>query len=445
MNAVLRGLRVIDPARRTDISPQDVWIESGRIRAIAPRINPDGVPVIDLTPPAGGDACVICPAFMDLHAHLREPGDGRSEDFESGARAAAHGGFSHVVAMANTDPPIDTPDAVRDARRRAQTERVTVLQVAAMTRGLRGSDVVDIKGCLDSGAVALSDDGRNAASVEVLTAALSAAGEESRPVLVHPEDEHDVASLNPTAASLVRAAERPSWIEERAVARALSALRDAPRGRLHLQHISTKGSVKLLREAREQGLDVTAEVTPHHIADWRGFDGVQPQLRKVNPPLRDEDDRIAVLDALRDGLIDAVATDHAPHHADEKARPFEDAAPGMIGLETALATCLTHGSMSDGWMPVLVERLTTGPYRVMRDAPGVDEPRLCIGALASSVVFDAQAEWLVERTTLQSRSHNTPLLGTRIRGRVLLTLHAGRITFIDDSRLGMLQREVAHA
>jgi dihydroorotase len=437
VNVILRGVRVIDPLAGLDADMRDVWLCEGRIAAIGARAHAAGVPVIDLTPRAGRASRVLCPGFIDLHAHLREPGEEAKETIDSAANAAAAGGFTQVVAMANTNPPIDSPALVGEVRGRAAGRRVGVHTVAAMTAGLRGERLVDIAGCAAAGAVAFSDDGRNAAPERLLADALRLAARLQRAVLVHPEDEGMVAAANPGARSLVRCPERPAACEATAVRSALRALEIAGAGELHLQHLSAAASIDLLRAAREDGAAVTAEVTPHHLSMWLPFES-EPDpvgLRKVNPPLRSDRDREAVVQALRDGIIDAVATDHAPHSDADKAGDYADAAPGMIGLETALATCITYGGMGGGWLPVLVERLTSGPYRVLGDAVGLRQPRLRVGESADCVLFDPDEEWQVGAEPLRSRSRNTPLLGMRLRGRVLLTLVDGRVAFVNQSRL----------
>jgi dihydroorotase len=438
MNVVLRGLRVLDPLSGVDRDGLDVWLCDGRIAAIDRRISAPGVRVIDLTPPAGRAARVLSPGFLDLHAHLREPGEEAKETITSGANAAAAGGFTQVLAMANTHPPVDTPGAVGEARGRASSmARVRVHTAAALTVGLRGERLVDVQGCAAAGAAAFTDDGRNAAPSRLLADGLRAAQAVGRAVLVHPEDEGMVVAANPGVTSVMRCPERPAACEATAVQSALRALEIAGTGRLHLQHLSAAVSLDLLRAARERGISVTAEVTPHHLSMWLPFEA-EPQplgLRKVNPPLRTDHDREAVVQALREGLIDAVATDHAPHTVEDKRGRYVDAAPGMIGLETALATCITLGGMGGGWLPILVERLTAGPYRVLGSDAGVREPRLKAGEVADCVLFDPDEEWEVGVEPLRSLSRNTPLLGTRLRGRVLLTLVDGRVAFVNQSTL----------
>ena len=432
MNCILRGVRVIDPSAGTDLAGQDVWISKGRVIATYRAIEEGTLPVLDLTPAPGRQPFILAPAFIDLHTHLREPGDEEAETVASGTAAAAAGGFGEVLAMANTRPPVDTPERVRAACDLAAGLPVRVGTVAAVSRNLDGAEAVDVEGCAEAGAVAFSDDGRNALSRGVLAEVIRRAAAVNLPVFVHPEDE---SRIKAAPGMVTRCLARPPDVEVRAVATALDALRDAGRGRLHLQHVSTAGAVDLLRTARAEGHAVTAEVTPHHLAMWLPTSHVPdpPSLLKVNPPLRSEADRRAVVQALRDGTIDAVATDHAPHSADAKAGSLADAAPGMTGLETALATCITYGAMDGDWIPVLIERLTCGPHRVLGRDPAT-APRLRAGETATFTLFDPAAEWTVGDGA-QSRSRNTPLWGTTVRGRVVLTVVDGVTVFRDQTRV----------
>lgn len=431
MNVVLRGLRVVDPAAALDLPHADVWIRDGVLVAVDRRVEAPGATVCDLH---RASPLVLCPGFVDLHAHLRDPGAPEAETMASGAAAAAAGGFAQVVAMANTRPPVDTPRAVGRARARAAPLRVRILPAAAVTRGLQGVELVDIAGCAAAGAACFSDDGRNALSRRLLAEALRRAAEVGHVVCVHPEDEAMVAAANPGVPSVVRCPVRPVEAELAAVESAVQALVDAGTGRLHLQHLSAAASLAPVQRARDMGLAVTAEVTPHHLAMWLPL-AEEPDpvaLRKVNPPLRSQRDREAMVQALRSGLIDVVATDHAPHPPSAKAGEYADAAPGMTGLETALAVCLTYGGMGGAWLPVLVERLTAGPWRVLGEAAGLRPPTLARGEPATVVVVDPDAEWVVGADPWHSRSRNTPLLGLRVRGRVVLTMVDGAVVHLVD-------------
>ena len=432
MDVVLQGVRVIDPLSGRDEEPLDVWVQDGLLKAVDRNISAPGAQLVDLARSDAG-SLVVCPGFIDLHAHLREPGEVEKETVRSGAAAAAAGGYTQVLAMANTSPPVDSPGLVGQMRTRAARLPVRVLPAAAVTKGLFGAELVDVAGCAAAGVAAFSDDGRNAAPPRLLAEAIAEAADFECAVLVHPEDEAMVLAMNPDGSSVTRCAVRPSACEEAAVDSALRAVVDAGRGRLHLQHLSCAGAAQTVREARELGVAVTAEVTPHHLSMWLPFvEEPRPRsLRKVNPPLRGESDRQALVHALREGVIDAVATDHAPHSAVDKDCEYADAAPGMIGLETAFAVCNTIGAMGGGWLPVLIERLTAGPWRVLGDQSGLLEPRLRVGQRANLVLIDPEATWAVMPEKLRSRSRNTPLLGAELRGRVLLTIAAGSVAHLD--------------
>jgi len=414
---VIRGARVIDPAQALDFR-RDVAIAGGRIRAIAPHLGAGAAE--ELT----AHDCVLAPAFIDAHVHLREPGRPEQETVATGTLAAARGGFGAVACMANTLPPVDTIPALQALlavlRRDAQ---VSVWPVAALTCGLEGTRLTDLAGLAGAGAIAFSDDGRNAASPDLLAEGLRRAARCRRPVLVHPEREDLTRGAPVHDGPVAQALGVPGWpraAEEEAVDIALWALRRAPGARLHLQHLSTAGAVARVRTARAAGLPVTAEATPHHLALTAETVLECGAVAKVNPPLRDTQDTQALVEGLRDGTIDLIATDHAPHHAAAKTA-LASAAFGIAGLETALALCLR--------VPVpiarLVEALTVGPSRVLR--PEAPLPALRVGEPATCVLFSPEREWTVTPATWTSRGHNTPLMGKRVRGQACLTLVEGRV------------------
>ena len=272
MNCILRGVRVIDPLARRDADGQDVWLSEGRIIAIYKHMGEGNLPVIDLTPPAGGTPVILCPGFIDIHTHLREPGDEGAETLHSGSQAAAAGGFTQVVAMANTVPPIDSPERVKEATFRAVAASVQVLTGCALTKGLQGEELVDMEACAAAGAAAFSDDGRNAFSPRLLSEAIGRGAALGRPVLIHPEDEEIIAQVNKVQGPVQRCSLRPVEAETRAVDYALRALAHAAKGHVHLQHVSAAASVEMLRRAKEGGANVTAEATPRpprHVAPLR--------------------------------------------------------------------------------------------------------------------------------------------------------------------------------
>jgi dihydroorotase len=358
----------------------------------------------DMDLPATGDAeidstgQVMSPGWCDLHAHLRDPGFPEKETLGTGAAAAAAGGFTDVVAMANTQPPTDEADRVRANLTRARDLPVRVAFVAALTRGLEGRQLTNATALKAAGAVALSDDGRNALDQPTLVEGLRRAAAAGLPVLLHAQDE----SLGTAPAA-----------ELAATRQALAALRRVPDAHLHLQHVSLADALPMIVEAKRDGLAVTAEVTPHHL--WLTADAVREvgAQAKVNPPLRTERDVMALRGALIEGVIDVVATDHAPHEASAK-QDLDSAAFGISGFETAAGVLLTLGLP---W-PVIHRTCVTMPRAIAGIAPSSDW-----------VLLDPTEEWTVDPERFLSRGHNTPLGGTRLRGRVRLTVCRGRAVF----------------
>lgn len=339
---------------------------------------------------------VLSPGWCDLHAHLREPGFPEKETLATGAAAAAAGGFIQVVAMANTQPVTDTADRVRANITRARDLPVRILFVGALTEGLEGRRSTDAVALKAAGAVALSDDGRHALDLHTLVAALRQATAAGLPVLIHPQDE----SLGGEPAA-----------ELAAVEQALAALRQVPQARLHLQHVSLADALPLIAEAKRDGLALTAEATPHHL--WLTEHAVRRwgPLAKVNPPLRSEPDVAALRDAVIDGTLDIVATDHAPHQAAAK-RDVETSAPGISGFETAAGILLTLGLP---W-PVLYRACVALPRAIL----GIPIP-------PDWILIDPAEAWTVEPDRFLSRGRNTPMTGTRLTGRVRMTICRDRV------------------
>ena len=419
---LLRGGRVLDPAGGRD-ETADVLVDGGTVAAVGAGLPADGAEVV------GCDGLTVAPGFVDLHTHLRQPGREDKETIETGCRAAAAGGFTAVSPMANTDPVADNAAVVHEVLALARDAGLCdVFPVGAITRGLEGEEMAEIGEMADAGVRMFSDDGRCVPSARVLRNALRyARAFEGVVIAEHCED--------PTLAeggqmhegyhsSSLGLAGQPREAEEVVVARDLALVR-LTGGRLHLCHLSSAGSVELVRRAKAEGLRVTAEVTPHHLAfcdeDLTTYD----TNLKVNPPLRTPEDRDALWAGLADGTIDAVATDHAPHAVEEKESEFDHAPPGTIGLETALAALLTHG-VDAGRISLsrVVEALTVGPARVLGlgDHGGPIEP----GRPANLVAFDPEAAWVVE-PPFASRSRNSAFLGRTLRGRVHHTVYRGAL------------------
>jgi dihydroorotase len=420
MHLLLTGGRVIDPSRGVDRTA-DVLIEDARIVRVEP----------GLAPPAGARVIalqgrVVAPGLIDLHAHLREPGQEHKEDIASGTRAAAAGGYTTVCCMPNTAPVNDSAAVTeRILRRAAEAGAVRVRPIGAITPGLEGEALADYAAMKAAGIVALSDDGRGVMNAALMHRALAAARELGLPVIQHCED-HDlsrgtVAHKGPTATRAGLAGQLAAT-ESVMIARDLELL-TATGGRYHVAHVSAAASVRLVREAKRRGLPVTAEVTPHHLTLTDEATAGRDPCTRVNPPLRSAVDRAALWEALRDGTIDCIATDHAPHAPAEKARGFAHAPPGMLGLETALALGLRLVGAGVLGLPRLIEAMTAAPARAL----GLPGGSLAPGGPADLVVVDLDRAWTVTADGLRSKSTNTPFLGWELRGRAVLTLCGGKV------------------
>jgi dihydroorotase len=423
---VIENVRAIDPQSGLD-SEVDVVIENGRISRIGAGAGREArgaerARVID-----GGGKWLL-PAFVDLHAHLREPGYEYKEDIATGLDGAAAGGYAHVCVMPNTKPVNDTRAVTEMMLRRAAEHGGTKLHpIGAITHGQRGQELTEMAELREAGAVGVSDDGVCVTSSAVMRRALEYARAFDLVVIQHAEDHAltEGAQMHEGAVSS-RLGLRgwPRVAEDIIVARDV-LLAEYVGARYHLAHASTEGSVRILREAKSRGISVTAEVTPHHLlltdAALLGYD----TACKVNPPLREERDVEALRTALADGTIDAIATDHAPHSSLEKDCELAEASPGMIGLELCFGLLLGLTGKSGLTLSRLIDALSTRPARIA----GIEPPSLREGSPAELTLVDPEALWVPGQVGLRSKSQNTPFLGRELRGRVLLTLADGHIAF----------------
>ena len=437
---LVRRARLIDPGSGRDFAG-DILVANGEISAVESVIEgrPDGCKVID------GSGLVVSPGFIDLHAHLREPGYEYKETIATGAQAAARGGFTTLCCMPNTDPPIDSESVVEFVLRRARDAGpVRILPVGCVTRGRRGKELADLEELAAAGSVAFSDDGDPVQDANLMRMALSYGADLGRPVSNHCQDMHlsgDGVMAEGAMATRLGLPGIPNAAEDAMIARDM-ALAEATGGRLHVAHVSTFGSVPMVRRAKDLGVNITAEVCPHHLTitdAWAlGSHGTEGSSElaydtstKVYPPLRSRSDVEALVEGLADGTIDCIATDHAPHDTVSKQVTYQDAAFGISVLETALGSVLKLVHERRIPLATLIERMTAGPARVL----GPDYAAyasLRPGTPADLVLFDPQREWTVDVNRFASKGRNTPLDGVSLKGQVMATIAAGKIVYLNE-------------
>jgi dihydroorotase len=451
----IRGGRILDPGRGVDLVG-DVLIREGRIAAVGPDVAADAERVVDAS------GLIVCPGLVDIHCHLREPGFEHKETIETGTRAAARGGFTTVCCMANTEPPIDSRAGVEFILRTAAAQgMVRVLPIGCITRGRQGKELAEMGDMAEAGAVGFSDDGSPVVDSALMRHALEYVSAFGLPIIEHSEElslSHEGVMHEGWVSNRLGLRGIPAAAEETAIARNI-ALAELTGAHLHVAHVSTRESVELIRRAKARGVQVTAEVMPHHLtltdeavmlaapvlsevegvespgglAHSTGSGLAYDTNAKVNPPLRPRPDVDACIAGLADGTIDAIATDHAPHATEDKLCEFDFAAFGISGFEAALALCLSlmHEGKLD--LSTVIYKLTAGPVQTLgleRFVPGLGS--LAEGAPGDVLVFDPQTEWVVEPERFVSKGKNTPLAGRMLRGRVVATVYGGRPVFVEE-------------
>ena len=418
MTVWIRGARVIDPSQGLD-QIGDLLLREGKIAQVGQVEAADADLVID------GEGLVAAPGLVDMHVHLRDPGLTYKEDVLSGCRAAAAGGVTSLLAMPNTKPPMDDPALVRDLLARAREADATVYTAACVTKGMQGKELADLAALKEAGAIAISDDGVPVGSSRCLLEALRLAPQLGLVFTAHCEDldlaaggkMHDGAVARELGVPGI-----PAAAEDCGTAREIAAAASigAP---VHICHVSTKGSVALIRDAKRRGVRVTAETCPHYLLLTEEALRRKDADYRMNPPLREEADRLALLEGLADGTIDAISTDHAPHSPEEKA-DFAGAPNGSIGMETSLSAALTalEGRLT---LSQVIEKMSTAPARIL----GIPAGTLQVGAAADVVLFRPEERWTVDPERPHGKSRNTPFKGMALRGRVKLTFSRGRLVY----------------
>lgn len=419
ITAIVNGF-VIDPASGL-AEKTNVFIEEDVISEIGPREPHPNENVLDAS------GMHVVPGFIDLHTHLREPGQEYKEDIESGSRAAAAGGFTTILCMPNTSPPCDNREVARHIRRRtAEVGLVNVLPVGAITKGLGGTEISDIAGMAEEGIVAISDDGMCVQNKNVMRLAMTIAKELDILVIDHPEDfarsAGGVINDGPVARKMDIAG-IPRSAESDMIARDLELAAETG-CRMHIAHVSTKDGIELIRRAKRRGVSVTCEVAPHHLLLTEDDVERIGANAKMKPPLRTERDRLALISGLLDGTVDAIATDHAPHAPHEKG-DLETAAFGVIGMETAFAACMKL--VCDGHLTIeqLIRLLTIGPASVV----GIRAGTISAGWPADIAIVDPNEEFTIDSSQFQSKARNTPFEGWAVKGRVKGTISGGRVIY----------------
>src|SRR3954454_18411786 len=416
-DVLIKGAHVLDPRSGLD-ARLDVRVRAGAIAELGTDLTPEGE-VID------GEGKHVFPGFVDPHVHLRVPGQEHKEDLESGTRSAAAGGFVAIVAMPNTSPTVDSAPILRSLREEARREaRIPVGFIASVTTGLAGDALTEMAELKQAGAIGFTDDGKPVYRAGLLRKALQYQKLVGGIIALHEEDPtlsgRGVMHEGEVSARLGLAG-IPSISESTLIARDAAIARYED-GRIHIQHLSARESVEAIAEAKARGVRITCEASPHHLTltDEALLDKLDTRL-KMTPPLRTEDDRQALIDGLKDGTIDCIATDHAPHAREEKEVPFEEAPMGTTGLETAFAAVYTENILQ---LELLVEKLSAGAALM-----GLATPEIAVGRKANLVLIDLDAEWEVGEAGYESRSENCCFAGRRLKGRVVTTIAAGGIVY----------------
>lgn len=428
MKLLLKGGRVINPAEKFD-KIADVLVEDGKIKEIGENLAADGAEVYDAT------GKVVTPGLIDLHVHFREPGQEAKEDFESGANAAAAGGFTTVCTMPNTKPAVDDAAMVRSLEKRAEdVAKVHVKIIGAVTKGQQGKELAELGDMIEAGAVAFSDDGHYDQKAKVLLNAFDYLHTFDKVIVNHDEETslvEDGVMNEGHRSAMLGLKGRPTVAEDIAVARDIM-LAEYAGSRVHVAHISSARAVDIVRQAKKRGVRVTCEVTPQHLTMTDECVNLFDTSTKINPPLRAQKDCEALLEGLKDGTIDAIVTDHSPHAQEDKDREYIYAPSGFPGLETSLGIMLTdlyHADKLD--LPTIIAKMTSEPAKVF----GMDTGTLTVGKSADITVIDPELSWTVDEKKFYTKGSHSPFIGRELKGKAVLTVVAGKIVMQDGEVL----------
>ena len=422
MLLLIQNGTVINPADQTETAA-DVLVEDGIIKKIAPKQKVKADRVVDAT------GCYVMPGFIDMHVHLRDPGQEHKETVETGAKAAARGGFTTIVAMPNTKPVVDNADVVHYVHNKASDVRlINILQTGAVTKGQRGEELSDIEAMVEAGIPALSEDGKTVMNSQLYREAMTLAVKYDIPVLAHCEDANMVKNGVVNADKTMKKmgfAGISNAVEDVIVARDIMLAKDTGAA-LHLCHCSTRDSVRMIELAKNEGIRVTAEVCPHHFSLTSADIPADDANYKMNPPLRTKADVEALRKGLKDGIIDVIATDHAPHTPIEKGLGIKKAPFGIVGLETAAAVTMTE-LVDKGYLTIMqmAEKLSYNPAKIL----GLDKGVVEEGKAADLVVFHPKKQYVIDPAEFKSKGRNTPFAGKKVKGMVMATIANGRVLY----------------
>ena len=424
MKILIKQGRILDPAQNRD-EKGDLLIENGTIVTEGSFSEKEADRVID------AEDLWVVPGLIDLHVHFRDPGFTHKETVETGCRSAAAGGFTTVCCMPNTKPVIDTPETVRYVLDKGAESKINLLTYAAVTRGQQGRELTDMEALYQAGAAAFSDDGVQLQSASLMRQALQNAKVRDLLICSHCEDTDMVQNYAVNEGIISKRLGlpgRPAIAEELMVARdAMLALETG--ARVHICHVSTAGSVEIIRHYKAKGARLTCETCPQYFTLTEDIVPAKGAMARVNPPLRTAADMEAIIEGLRDGTIDVIATDHAPHSDEEKSRPLPDAPSGMSGLETSLAVTYTRLCLQlDFSVSEILRLMSTAPAKLL----GLEKGRLAVGDDADLIIFDPAENWTVDTARFHSKGHNTPFAGSLLTGRVKYTVCGGKVVYADQ-------------
>ncbi len=424
-NVLVKSGMVIDPEKGKEFV-SDIYIKNGIVARIKENIKAVGNDTVKID----AKGCIVCPGFVDMHVHLRDPGFEDEETIESGALSAVKGGITTVACMPNTSPPIDSESMVKYILEKSQSAACKVLPVAAMTRGLKGTDITDMGLLAEAGAVGFSDDGRCISDSRLMYEVMRYSTQFGLPLVLHEEDCYVSGGglVNEGCYSAMLGLDGISSLSDDVIIARDIILAGRSRAKIHITHVSTRGGVEMIKKAREGGLDITCDVTPHHLFFNDSYLASFNTNLKVKPPIRSEEDRLALIEGVKGGVIDAIASDHAPHLDTEKNTTFRLAEFGTIGLETLFSAAFSKLCREEKISLLkLISLITTSPAKIL----GIDAGKIEVGKTANIAVIDTEAEEEVKKEDFVSKSKNSAFIGQKLWGKVICTISGGELVYIN--------------